>query len=46
MIIQMINLQKRIAGVVDMDTIQEVHDDFDESKYPGTKAQYQEDLLK
>lgn len=46
MISQMINLQKRMAGLEDMDTILEVHDDFDEAKYPGTKAQYQEDLLK
>ena len=33
---QMINVRKRMAGLVDMDTVEDVSGDFDVAKYPGT----------
>lgn len=37
----MINLRKRMAGHVDMDTTVDVENDFDESSYPGSNEQYE-----
>lgn len=33
----MISLRKRMAGLVDMDTVSDVDDDFEFEKYPGTQ---------
>lgn len=45
LISHMINLRKRMAGLEDKDTIEEVADDFDERRYPGTSEQYEFDLM-
>lgn len=34
-----INMRKRMAGIVDMDTVSGVEDDFNEAKYPGSPEQ-------
>lgn len=41
----MINLRKRMAGYEDMDTVEDVCDDFNEGKYPGSSEQYEYDLM-
>ena len=41
----MISVRKRMAGLVDMDTIEDVMDDFDFSLYPGTSEEYETTIM-
>jgi len=41
----MINMRKRMAGIVDMDTSEGVESDCNEDQYPGNKEQYEHDVI-
>ena len=41
----LLNLKKRLMGIVDQDTKSTVYQDFDEQKYPGSKEKYEIDIM-
>jgi hypothetical protein len=38
-------MKKRILGIEDMDTSTGIDKDFEESTYPGSKRQYEDDII-
>jgi hypothetical protein len=40
-----INLKKRMMGIQDFDTVHGIESDFSPEKYPGTKDQYEEEII-